>query len=109
MSFTFARNPADAPVDPASAGAPATAVAPASADPQVAAQRVKAGDLLVRLFDYLDANAEQHQALTAVIPEMTSAVAEYRAAGPGDPFAGVRRVLAKIESIRAADPSIPNS
>jgi hypothetical protein len=108
MAFTWTRGAADPTFRAASAG-PTTTDPPTAADPAAAQVRAKVGDLLVRLYGYLAANAEQHPALAAAIPAMSSAVAEYRTGQAADPYDGVRTVLARINAVRAADPSIPAS
>ena len=113
MAFTWTRGAAD-PTFRAASAAPATTdpttdPTAAVADPAAAQVRAKVGDLLVRLYGYLAANAEQHPALAAAIPAMSSAVAEYRTGRAADPYDGVRRVVARINAVRAADPSIPAS
>lgn len=109
MAFTWTRGAAD-PTFRAASAAPATTDPTAGVtDPAAAQVRAKVGDLLVRLYGYLAANAEQHPALAAAIPAMSSAVAEYRTGQAADPYDGVRRVVARINAVRAADPSIPAS
>jgi hypothetical protein len=109
MAFTWTRDAVD-PTFRAASAAPATTDPTAGvADPAAAQVRAKVGDLLVRLYGYLAANAEQHPALAAAIPAMSSAVAEYRTGQAADPYAGVRTVIGRINAVRAADPSIPAS
>jgi hypothetical protein len=76
-------------------------------DAAAAQQRAKAGLLLSQLYGYLRDNAEQHPRLAAAIPLLSSAVADYRTGRAQDPIAGVRSVYAAIETVRRADPSIP--
>jgi len=109
MAFTWTRSAADPTFRAASAGPATIGSAAAVADPAAAEVRTKVGDLLVRLYAYLAANAEQHPALAAAIPALSSAVAEYRTGQAADPYDGVRTVLARINAIRATDPSIPAS
>ena len=109
MAFTWTRGAADPTFRAASAGPATFAPATAVADPAAAQVRAKVGDLLVRLYGYLAANAEQHPALAAAIPALSSAVAEYRTGRAADPYDGVRTVLARINTVRAGDPSIPAS
>jgi hypothetical protein len=109
MSFTWTRGAADPTFRASSAGPATLAATTAVTDPAAAQVRAKVGDLLVRLYGYLAANAEQHPALATAIPALSSAVAEYRTGQAADPYDGVRAVLARINAIRAADPSIPAS
>jgi hypothetical protein len=84
----------------------ARAVSPqAAAD--MATHRAESGSLLVQLFHYLEANVEKYPALAPAIARLSSAVAEYRSGQDADPYAGVRAVVDAIQSVRRADPRIP--
>ncbi|SDR98649.1 hypothetical protein [Microlunatus soli] len=107
MTFTWNRSklPQDqdrAALLPASTPAPAAAAAPVD-DPRW--QQV--GNLIIGLYDYLRTNVDAHPALAAVIPTLSSAVADYRSRQSADPFDPVRTVLAAVQQQRARDSSIP--
>jgi|GEM_PF-3520968 len=102
--ITFTRPDA---VSVASAGLGAAALAAAPAEGADDPSRRQAGELLVQLFRYLDANALDHPALLPVIGGLRDAVAGYRAGTAGDPLAGVRAVVAAIAAARAEDPALP--
>jgi hypothetical protein len=97
-------------VGAATAAPAATTAAPFSPQAAVPTEgRAQAGALLVELFEYLRANAEQHPALADAIPMLTAAVADFRTGQANDPFAGPRAVYAAIENARRRDPSIPEA
>jgi hypothetical protein len=112
MPFTWKRPPgALGGVAPAAAAAPPAAVAPAGATPPEPAapspDREDAGRLLVRLYHYLAQHAMARPELGSAINQLGDAVAQYRSAQPGDPYGGVRAVVADIQAVRAGDPSLP--
>jgi hypothetical protein len=117
MTITWNRQAAAAAgqiVSAAAVAAPPAAPGPGTTttifspqDAAAAQQRAKSGLLLSQLYGYLRDNAEQHPRLAAAIPLLSSAVAEYRTGQAQDPIAGVRSVYAAIETVRRADPSIP--
>jgi hypothetical protein len=86
--------------------AAARAVSPEAAA-ALSHHRAQAGTLLVQLYQYLEANAEQHPTLAESIAALASAVAEYRSGQAVDPYSGVRGVLDTIEAARRGDRSIP--
>jgi hypothetical protein len=106
MSFAWNRTEA---VAAGSLVAPAAAAAPVAVAAAPTPQQAKAGALLGELYGYLRDNALAHPGLAAAIPVLSSAVAEFRTGQAADPVAGVRSVLAAIETARRADPSIPEA
>ena len=109
MAFTWTRGAADPTFRAASAGARDVAPATAVADPAAAQVRAKVGDLLVRLYGYLAANAEQHPALAAAIPALAPRSRSTAPARPPTRSTGCARSYARINTVRAGDPSIPAS
>lgn len=99
MAITFNRSGAG------TVGVASFAVAPAGAAPP-SPDRAQAGALLVQLFQYVERHLDGHPGLTPAIAALRDALAAYRTSG-GDPFGGVRTVVAVIQSARASDPALP--